>query len=191
VTGIVAYNPSSSSSNITVTSYTQDGTSLGTTNPIPIGAGEKYLGAVSALSLPNGTAWIKIDSDNPITGFELFGTNDGNRLAGYTGVGINRKEGVFAKIEKQGWTGIAFVNIENSQASITLTAYNDTGTAVATRELSLGSFAKVVSVVNNDFFLGQDISSATYIGYSSDKDLVGFQLNNSSDDMMLDGLPGM
>jgi hypothetical protein len=188
-TGIVAFNPSSSSSTLTITPYTEEGASLAT-QTLDIPAGGKYIGTVSGLSLPPGTAWLKIDSTSAITGFELFGTTNGNQLAGYTGVGISGKEGVFAKIEKNdGWTGIAFVNIEGTAASVTLTAYDNYGNAVATQALSLGSYAKVVDLAENIF--DQDISAATYIGYSSDREIVGFQLNGSSDDMMLDGLPGM
>jgi archaellum component FlaF (FlaF/FlaG flagellin family) len=188
-TGIVAYNPASSSATLTITPYTEGGTSL-TTQTLEILAGGKYIGTVSGLSLPSGTAWFKIEATSPITGFELFGTTNGNQLAGYTGVGISGKEGIFAKIEKNsGWTGIAFVNIEESQASITLTAYDDNGTPVATQMLSLGSYEKEVRLAG-DFF-SQNIDSATYITYSSDRELVGFQLNGSSDGMMLDGLPGL
>jgi hypothetical protein len=46
-------------------------------------------------------------------------------------------------------------------------------------------------VDNPEQIFSQDISSATYIAYSSDRNVVGFQLNGSSDDMMLDGLPGL
>jgi hypothetical protein len=187
-TGIVAFNPSSSSATITITPYTEAGTSMAT-QELSIPGGGKYLGTVSQLSLPPGTAWLKIDSTSPITGFELFGTLDQNQLAGYTGVGITGKERVFAKVEKNGWTGIAFVNTEGTQASVSLTAYDDNGTTVATRTLALGGHAKVVDLAENIF--GQDISAATYIGYASDKELVGFQLNGSLDGMMLDGLPGM
>jgi len=188
-TGIVAYSPPEYSSQITVTSYTKEGTALSTVGPITIDANGKYIGSVASLDLPYGTAWIKIDSDNPITGFELFGTQNGNQLGGYTGVNIMGKEGVFAKIEKQGWTGIAFVNIEDSQASIELTAYDNYGNTIATKEVTLASYAKQVEQPMNIFT--QDISSATYISYSSDKDIVAFQLNGASDGMMLDGLEGM
>jgi len=50
--------------------------------------------------------------------------------------------------------------------------------------------SKVVEVVEN-LFPGQDIIAATYISYTSDQDVVGFQLNGSDDNTMLDGLPGM
>jgi chemotaxis protein CheY-P-specific phosphatase CheC len=90
---------------------------------------------------------------------------------------------------EDGWTGIAFVNIDNSPASVTLTAYDDFCTIVATETMNVSGYAKVVNIAEDIFT--QDISTATYINYSSDKEVVGFQLNGSSGGMMLDGLPGM
>ena len=188
-TGIVAYSPPEYSSNIAVSAYGEDGNLLETAYPPTIAANDKYIGSVRDLELPYGTAWLKIDSDNPITGFELFGTQNGNQLGGYTGVNIARREGIFAKIENNGWTGIAFVNIGESEASITLTAYDNYGALIATQPITLASFAKQVEQPMNIFT--QDISLATYITYSSDRDIVAFQLNGSSDNMMLDGLEGM
>ena len=98
-------------------------------------------------------------------------------------------DGVFAKTEKDGWTGIVFVNIENSPATVTMTAYDDPGNIIGTETLNVNAYAKVVAVASNLF--SQDISNATYISYSSDREVVGFQVNGSSDDMMLDALPGM
>jgi hypothetical protein len=83
----------------------------------------KYVGLVSALGLSSQTAWLKIDSSSPITGFELFATWDGNLLAANAGGGTGATSGIFPKIEKSGWTGIAFVNTEGIGASVTLTAY--------------------------------------------------------------------
>ena len=158
-------------------------------HPSPPGKG-KYIGVVTDLGLPAQTAWFKIDSTGPLSGFELFGTTDGNQLAAYAGGGgTGAKSGVFAKIEKSGWTGIAFVNTEDSAASVTLTAYTDDGTAVAASVLPVGGHAKVVNYAEGIF--SQDISSATYIAYSSDRDVVGFQLNGTLDGMMLDGLPAL
>jgi hypothetical protein len=120
----------------------------------------------------------------------MLDTLDFNQLAAYAGGGgTGAKAGVFAKIEKNGWTGIAFVNTEDSAASVTLTAYTDNGTAVATQVLPVGGHAKVAKIAEAIF--SQDISGATYIAYSSDRNVVGFQLNGSSDGMMLDGLPGL
>jgi hypothetical protein len=188
-TGIVAYNPSGQESYITITPYSAQGTPL-SPSTITIMGKEKYIGLVSGLGLPAQTAWFKIDSTNPLSGFELFSTVDGNQLAAYAGSGgTGAKAGVFPKIEKNGWTGIALVNTEASAASVTLTAYNDNGSTVDTQVLTVGGHAKVVNFAEAIF--SQDISGATYIAYSSDRNVVGFQLNGTSDGMMLDGLPGL
>jgi hypothetical protein len=188
-TGIVAYNPSVSSCMLTITAYSAQGTPLSVSIRSLPGKG-KYIGAFTALGLPTQTAWFKIDSTRTLTGFELFGTVDGNQLAAYAGGGgTGAKAGVFPKIEKDGLTDIAFVNTEASAASVILTAYNDAGAAVATQVLPVGGHAKVVD--HPETIFSQDISGATYITYSSDRDVVGFQLNSSSDGMMLDGLPAL
>ena len=189
-TGIVAYNPSASQCTITITPYSAQGTPLTPVIPPPIAGKGKYIGAVSQLGLPAQTAWFKIDSTTPITGFELFGATDGSQLAAYAEKsGTGAKAGIFPKIEKNGWTGIAFVNMEDSAASVTLTAYSDNGAAVATQVLPVPGHAKVVNTP--ELIFSQDISSATYIAYSSDRNVIGFQLNASSDGTMLDGLPGL
>jgi len=190
-TGIVAYNPSTLAGTMTITPYSAQGVPL-TPFPLPIGGKEKYVGVVSNLGLPAQTAWFKIDSTIPLSGFELFATHDGNQLAAYAGGGgTGAREGVFAKIEKDGgWTGIAFVNTEATAASVTLTAYNDSGTPMATQVLPVGPFAKVVKMADA-IFVQDNFSIATYIAYSSDRNVVGFQLNGSADGMMLDGLPGL
>jgi len=58
---------------------------------------------------------------------------------------------------------------------------------VATRVLPVSGHAKVVDLAENIFF-PQDIGGATYIAYASNRNVVGFQLNGSADEMMLDGL---
>jgi hypothetical protein len=55
--------------------------------------------------------------------------------------------------------------------------------------LNISAYEKVVGM-SSDLF-SQNIDNATYISFSSDGNIVGFQLNGSSDDMMLDALPGM
>jgi len=185
-TGIVAYNPSDIAMNIMIYPYDDEGNPYKSKKILLFGK-QKYVGLLSDLEIPEGAAWLKIWSPLPITGFELFARP--NQLAGYTGVGISRKVGIFPKLEENGATGIAFVNLGSSTASIMLTAIDDDGNAIATETINLASNAKVVEMAPNLF--SQDISGATYITYSSDMDVVGFQLNASSDDMMLDALPGI
>ena len=189
-TGIVAYNPSNLPATPTITPYKADGTVL-PSKGISIPGRGKYIGAVAGLNLPADTAWFKIDSLLPLTGFELFGIADGSQLAAYAGGGgTGATTGIFPKIEKNGWTGIAFVNTGDEPASVTLTAYADTGSpSIATQPLTVGGHSKVVN--DPAVIFAQDISNATYITYSSDKNVIGFQLNGSSDGKMLDGLPAL
>ena len=186
-TGIAAYNPANSPARLTIMPYKKDGTALNNQS-ITVQGITKYIGTPGTLNLPTGTEWLHIAADKPITGFELFGTVNGNQLGGYTVVKINDKTGVFPKLEKNGWTGIALVNLENSPASVLMTARNDAGTSIATKHLSLGPHEKIVNLAANLF--GEDISTATYVTYSSNRQIVGFQLNGSNDGMLLDALPG-
>ena len=187
-TGIVAYNPSGASCDLNITPYRDDGTPF-SSQKITIAGKGKYVGTAEELNFPAGTAWFRIAATSPVTGFELFGTYNGKQLGGYTGVGINRTDGVFAKIEKDGWTGIAFVNIETLPAKVKMIAHDEEGREIATETIHMNAYEKVVGVASDLF--SHDITGATYISYTSNGNIVGFQLNGSTDGMMLDGLPGM
>ncbi len=190
-TGIVAYNPFPDDSVLTITPYTMNGTAL-PSQTITLPGGEKYIGTAAELSFPKGTEWFEISASSPVCGFELFGSTNGKQLAGYSGVSISGKSGMFAKREmvSDGWTGIAFVNTENSVATVTVTAYSDDGVSVASKTIMLNPYQKKVEPAEA-LFAATDISAATCINYSSDREVVGFQLNGSNDGMLLDGLPAM
>ena len=187
-TGIVAHNPLAGNVDLTITPYDIDGNPQAT-QEISLSGTSNRVDTASDFEFSSETAWFKISSSGPITGFELFGTSDSTRLAGYTGVGIVRTGGVFAKLEKQGWSGVAFVNIAGDNATITLKAYNNDGGQVASRTITLNPFQKIVEEATQLF--SEDISSATYISYSANQEIVAFQLNGSDDGMMLDALPGI
>jgi hypothetical protein len=173
-TGIVAYNTLTTECPITVTPYDVDGGSLSPVIPDPITGNGRYVDVVSNLGLPTETAWFRIDSDPTcrLSGFELFGTVVGNQLGAYAG-GAGANAGIFAKIETDGWTGIAFVNTGDNDANVTLTAYYDTGGVAATEILNVRGHAKKVDSPENIFT--QDITGATYIAYTSNSNVVGFQ----------------
>ena len=191
-TGVVGYNPQSTSARVTVTPYSAAGEDLSAEfagGELSIPGSEKYLGAVSALQFPMETAWFKLESTQPLTGFELFGKVNGTQLAGYTSCNIDAQNGIFPKLEKAGWSGIAFVNIGQS-TTVILKAYDDAGQLVATSEpLALAANEKKVAVAQE--FFEADISQATYLTFSADAPIVGFQLNSANDGMMLDGLPAL
>lgn len=189
-TGIVVYNPLATACTLTITPYRADGTVL-TPTTRSLGGKEKLSVLVSALGLSANTGWVAISSTTPITGFALIGTANWNQVGGFYGIGAKKQEGIFAKRERSGgWTYLSLVNTEASAAQVTLTAYDDTGGQVATTSFTLNAHAKAENSAEG-FFPTQGISTATYLAYSSDKELVGLQLNGSSDNTLLDGLPGL
>jgi len=188
-TGIVVYNPFDSACTLSITPYSDSGTMLSSTDEI-LNSQQQFVGTIDDMDFPDDTAWIRITATTPITGFELLGTTDNEQLGGVVGMEEGRYEGTFAKIEKAGWTSIALVNTDKYPTEVTLTAYDNEGEVYATSTILLNGYAKIEDTVE-DFFAGQALGSATYVGYNSDKKVVGVQLNGSDDDTMLDGLPGM
>ncbi len=203
-TGLVAYNPGNSTGQLTIKPYAADGTLLSppdpatptrmvylsppaAATPIEIGAKERYIGATSELDLPEGTKWMAIESSVPVSGFELFGTTNNLKLAGYTSVGIDSATGVFPKYEHHNdWTGIALINTTSDSISITLTAYTDNGDKVDSKTLPLSGFEQIVK--DPQVIFDNSIDTATYIAYKATAPVVAFQINSEGD--MLDALPG-
>lgn len=188
-TGICLYNPGTDTADLTLRFYGESGNQL-TDGSARLAPYQKMVGFPDSLGFPAGTAWFSVESSQPVTGFELFGSTNGNLLAGYSVVDLAATEGVFPKLERNGWTGIAFVNIEDSPAMINLTAQADNGEQIASNTLQLEAKTKISAYAEN-LFSGQDISAARYVRYSADKNVVGFQLNGSSDGTMLDAVPAL
>ena len=187
-TGIAAYDPFATNHSFTIRPYTKTGYPLApkTINLEP--GQKKYLNSAKGIGLPEECAWIKLQATSGITGFELFGSQNGDQLGGYTGVGIDSNSGVFAKLDQSGWSGIALVNSSVKTALVTLKARNDSGGLVASRSLYLDSNAKIMGSPET-LFSDDDITGASYISYQSGQKLVGFQLNG--DGMFLDALPAL
>ena len=187
-TGIVAYNPSDSQAELTITPYQEDGTALATQD-LTIEGNGKYIGVLADLDLPTGTAWLAIEASQPVNGFELLGSNDGRQMVGYSIVDIAEKQGLFPKIEKNGWTGIAFVNLADEEVTVNLFAYDDDGDLQGINSMVLSSHEKRVDVAESLFTT--DIDDATYIRYSSDENVVGFQINGSNDPFLADAMEAL
>jgi hypothetical protein len=188
-TGVVIYNPGSQTADLSLAYRDEQGNQLGgyTTQ---VGPGQKLVGTPGSLNFPAGTAWFSVSSTQPVTGFELFGTNNQQQLGGYSVIDLASTSGVFPALESNGWTGIAFVNIGAASASVQLEARNDNGTVVTSQSLSLTPGQKIVKVPEN-LFSGQSIAGATYIRFVSSQPVVGFQLNGSADETMLDAIPAL
>ena len=185
-TGIVARNPHEVNCELVVSPYTGSGEPL-IQQTLSLAPSDRYCDTPANLGLPATAAWFVITAENGITGFALFGSRDGMRLGGCSSVGLSGTQGVFAKIEKKGWTGIAFVNCTENTMEVLLTARDDDGNVIAAESVNLAAYEKMAATAATLF--STDITGATYIDYSSTGEIVGFQLNNSADNSMFDALP--
>ncbi len=187
VSGIFTYNPLNQPSNLTITSYDEQGAEL-SSREISLGGHELYVLVGNDPDLPIGAAWVHINSTVEITGFELLVAS--NRLGAFSGVNSSGQSGIFTKLDNaDGWTGVSLVNSSAEEANVTLSAYDDAGTLVAGYDLSIPAFGKIAGPV--DYILPGNLSDATYLRYDSTTALVACQYNNSADDQLLDMLPAL
>lgn len=187
-TGLVAYNPGASAATLHIYCYSEGGGLLRTIIA-EVPANSKYVGTAESLGLHQSTAWVKVLSDKPVSGFELFGTNDGEMLGGYECNALSLRSGVLPKLESTGWTGTAFVNPGEEPCTLTLNAMDNDGNVIATASYDLAARSKIVRIAQ-DFF-SASIAGAKYVRFEATSDVVTFQLNGSSDGTMLDALPAI
>ena len=188
-TGIAAYNCRPTSNLLDFSIFDDQGKMIARFNQ-ELNGFEHFVSSAAALSFPEKAAWFKIDAEHPLTGFELFGTSNGYQLAGYSGMEIVGNSGVFAKLEKEGFTGIALANTTAHPARITLRAFDNNGRLTgAARTINLAAYEKRSQTAEQ--LLGHELSTATYVSYTSDQPLAAFQLNGTSDGLLLDALPAL
>ncbi len=154
---------------------------------IPAGGRLEYT-AGKSFQKPQDIAYIRVRSDSGfLAGYTRF-SQPGNRVSLPLSGGTT--EGYFTKVEKDGWTGIAFVNVDSDTANISLFAYDDNGTPADTRTLQLAPGRKYVGMVDQ-LFAGVDMTRLRYFKFGSDRKLAGFTVSASSDGQMLDGLQSL
>jgi rhodanese-related sulfurtransferase len=208
-TGMVVFNPGQTGGTLTIKPFTAKGQPLEISRPtiqtrteledrsiyptpdpaFPIAPRTQLVGTASYFGLPENAAWMMVESTVPVTGFELFGTTDQTRLAGYTGTAIEGLSGIFPKMEDSGWTGIALVNTSPDPAYVVLEAFTDAGgQPIAAVRKTLQSHERLLNTPGK-IFTG-NLGNATYIRYSASAPVVAFQLNGTSLGLALDALPG-
>lgn len=187
-TGLVAYNPASDNTGMSVTAYGAKGEQLTQTSQT-LGAGQRYFGTPGMLQLSSETAWFWIGASQPMVGFELFGRKDVDELAGFSTVAMPRTTGILPKLEPSGWTGVVFINTEDFGVTVTLEAVADNGITVATGAKILPAHTKLVGVAA-DFFQAP-LGAASYLCFSAEGNVAAFQLNGTTDETMLDAIPAL
>jgi hypothetical protein len=150
-------------------------------------AGRKEFDVCSNFAQAENIDYLSFLSDSGfIAGYTRF-SQQGMRAS--LGAAAGTRNGWFLKIEQDGYTGIAFVNVSSGNATITVDAVNENGNLIASEVLSLAAGKKFVGLVTQVFHA--DISRARYFKYESDQQLLGFTVSSDSAGTMLDGLISM
>jgi len=207
-TGLALNNPNTASATITVTPFDAEGTQL-ETSTFSLAAGKKYVNLVqgfwtdNGLEYPTATAWLKVTSDNPITGFALFGLMSGDPeadnyvddLAAIEPIMDYSSELMFPYViysssENSQWSGIGLINAGNENAQVTLTGYNAHGEVAGTSTLTLNAKQKLVKLVDGSLItnLSKDVK---WIKVTSDKPIAGFELFGGTNHKYLNGIPAL
>ena len=184
-TEVAVINPTETTASATLISYSNTGSEVGARISITLAAHGRYQAEVgSSFNNPADIAYIVLTSEAAgLKGYSKFYTA---QIRASIMASTPAKSGIFTKLEKEGWTGIAFVNTSSSAtASVTLSAYNNAGAVIATEEMKVAPGNKAVDMAANIF--SNPITEATYVTYQSDQEVVGFFLNGSSDGSRLDG----
>jgi pimeloyl-ACP methyl ester carboxylesterase len=165
--------------------FKEDGTLLSQSIPVNLPAlGRRQVVVGSSFQDPKNIAYLALVSDSGfVAGYTRF-MQPGNRVSLAAGTGT--KQGWFTKMEQDGWTGIAFVNTETADAAVALTAWDENGSPVAATTLPLRPGEKLVRMVNELFT--SDLKDAKYFKFKSDRNVLGFTVSSSGDNLMLDGL---
>ena len=148
-------------------------------------------------SIPEDGTWGRFldeSSEQSMTGWEIFGKVDGNlQSAAISMIPPHLKNPNFTYIRRDlyfphiakdtasFWTGIAFVNTANVQATGKLKAYDESGQLLAEEQIELPANAKQVALVHNFFpTLGEEVPIAWVMLETGDP-FQGFELFGSGD----------
>lgn len=136
---------------------------------------------------PSEIAYLAYVSDSAfLAGYTRF-NEPGNRVS-LPLIAEEFMEGWFPKVESDGWTGLAFVNIDSAQADVTLAPHDEHGSRIAENVLrAVKPGEKVIGLIYQ-LFPGADLAAARYFHFVSDKSFIGYSVSRSDDGTKLDGL---
>lgn len=163
--------------------------------PRYLNPGEKSVDVINSYfgsDYPTATQWARVSSDAPISGLELFGTNDLRMMAAVPALSQGAKLFYLPHIAFSGdwWTGVALLNVGSRSASVRITAFSAAGAQIAAaRPLSLPIGAKAVGFIES--FFDSLPAAAAYVRVDSDTELVSFELVARNTPPLFGGLPAL
>jgi len=119
-------------------------------------ANENSSSPALAEQIPDGTAWLDVYGENPLSGFELFGGNDITKADYMEGIRATAEPfqlGVAPYFinETNQWTGIAIVNSLSIPIQVEMNLLSETGESLETINLDFNPFEKKVNLLSNVF----------------------------------------
>ncbi|MBP7864881.1 MAG: hypothetical protein KA419_02945 [Acidobacteria bacterium] len=188
---------------LTLTLYNPSGQVVDTRTVSSLAPKAQYSAAMDELFGP-GIAeqdlWLLVSTRSPIKGALEFGTRDGLSQTGLPLSETAFASAVFPYVYMNQdtvssyYTGITLINTENVTATVTLRAYNEDNTLVATTDppINIPPKGKYVRLINQVFTGLPDPSVIRMIIASTTvNSLVGFELFGKWGEMGLAGLPAV
>ncbi len=181
-TGLALVNRGQSVQSAQINAYGPGGVLAGT-GLVSLAAGEKSVSTAQALLAKAGinnpdVAWLEVNADAEVTGYELFGAlTGGHRLAGIEGITDIRKNLCIPFIDQTGafWHGIALVNVTDSANALTLKLRSESGQVLAetTSQVLAAKEKKIFAI---EALFGSIPFNAAWLEVSGTRELVGFEL---------------
>jgi len=189
-TGLALVNVNDYPSTVRMIGWADDGTMVGE-RTLEIEAGTKEVGPsttmLAGIEPLENVAWVEVVSSDPIVGYELFGTWDTKRLAGFEASRALKTELVFPYLAPStDWHGISVINVNDAAATLDFALYSNQGSVLATATVALGPRRKELTTLEALFDLESLPMTASWVRCTADRAIAGFQLfgNRSSDEQM-------
>ncbi|NOY22558.1 MAG: hypothetical protein GXO70_03455 [Acidobacteria bacterium] len=170
-TGLVVGNPNSKENRVMLRFMDESGNVLQTqhTNIDPLKrvvllfAGENTATPALPAPIPDGTAWLDVYGDHPLTGFELFGGNDVTKADYMEGIRATAEpfETGIAPYLPEGsneWSGIAIVNALSLPVTVTMSLRGPDGSQLESADFTLNPFEKKVDLLRS-FFTRENLAA--------------------------------
>lgn len=186
---LMIYNPNSTQVHLGFTEYTSDGQPLQQAE----NSGEILLpnAQVSKACSP-GAVWMRVTADQPISAAGLTVSSDS--FAGIDVMDAAMKNGIFPKLDKDGWNVVVLVNVEEEAAQVTMKAVDDDGVIVSSRPINIAKHQQ--RIFTNDaltslFGNATNYQNTTHLRFISNRNIVGVQFNGSEDMNKMDALSAL
>ncbi|MDJ0836227.1 MAG: Calx-beta domain-containing protein [Acidobacteriota bacterium] len=136
-------------------------------------------------------AWVLVEADEDVVGFELFGTSDGETIAGLeASTGLSRELCYpFIDTNTEVAHGISVINVNDTVTTLTFILYDDDGNEIAGPvDILVNGNGKLISTIPDLFPEGaiSDTEVPGWLSVTADAPIAGFELfiNTSNNKQM-------